>query len=392
VVYTRKLILTFIIVVIFFNFSITTADYNLKSELYKYQNNFEMELPLWQVGNIWNYYIKLEGSPYASITVDAIISNFYVEVISENEYSFKLNISGFVQGIISTGEINGEFRETSFEGFIIMDKNNLSVNIVEIEVNGKVVVGLIPIPLNINIDLKCSPNYSSIDFPLFVGKQWKTQTSSINGFVNISTIFDSISIFLIAGGGTSQCLGIENISIQSGIFEAFKIINTMDINEIYYSKNVGNIIKLYGSNYDFENITLELKYTNYIEPGSPNKPEKPLGETRGKIGINYNFTSRTYDLENDDIFLLWDWDDGINSDWIGPYKNNETVIASHIWNSNGSYNIKVKAKDIFNHQSPWSDPLVISMPKNRSYNHIPRIMIWLSERFPFLQPYFHYFI
>ena len=45
--------------------------------------------------------------------------------------------------------------------------------------------------------------------------------------------------------------------------------------------------------------------------------------------------------------------------------------------------------DVYGEWSDWSDPLVVSMPKIKSYNIIPKILIWLLESFPFLQPYFH---
>ncbi len=378
----RKLIYTLLIGLIFLNFSLISAEYNLKSNLNYYCNILENDLPVWKVGYYWNYYIALEGNPDASIIVNVVISNLYADIVSENEYSFNINISGSIHGDINAGEINGDLRDTKFVGIIKINKINLSVDIVEIKINGRLVVARIPIPFNVGIDLKCSPNYSSIEFPIFIGKQWQTQSSSINGFVNISAIFNSISIYLIAGGGNSQCIGKENISIQSGTYESFKIINTMDVNEIYYSQNVGNIIKLYGSSYDFKKISVELISTNYIEPGAPNKPEKPEGEIRGQKGNRYNYTTKTYDEENNDIYYLFDWGDGTNSNWIGPYRNYESVIASHVWSSDGNYNIKVKAKDDNNYQSPWSDALVISMAKQRNYNFI------ITNKSFFLMDYF----
>jgi hypothetical protein len=43
---------------------------------------------------------------------------------------------------------------------------------------------------------------------------------------------------------------------------------------------------------------------------------------------------------------------------------------SHIWNTQGSYSIKVKAKDASGAESVWSDPLPVSMP--RVHNNDPR--------------------
>jgi len=100
----------------------------------------------------------------------------------------------------------------------------------------------------------------------------------------------------------------------------------------------------------------------------PNKPDKPEGTNYGRIRISYTFSSKTMDQDGDKIFYKFDWDDGTNSGWEGPYNSNETVYVSHIWNSRGSYSLKVKAKDSNGAESVWSDPLPISMPKYRQKN------------------------
>ncbi len=62
---------------------------------------------------------------------------------------------------------------------------------------------------------------------------------------------------------------------------------------------------------------------------------------------------------------MFDWGDDTDSGWIGPYDSGEIVNSSHIWTRRGKYDIRVKAKDILDHQSDWSDPLQISLPKNK---------------------------
>jgi hypothetical protein len=41
------------------------------------------------------------------------------------------------------------------------------------------------------------------------------------------------------------------------------------------------------------------------------------------------------------------------------------------------------AKDEHGAESEWSDPLIVTMPKIKTF--------WLFERFPFLQSYFSYY-
>jgi len=94
----------------------------------------------------------------------------------------------------------------------------------------------------------------------------------------------------------------------------------------------------------------------------PNKPSKPSGVTNGKIGQEYSYTTITTDPDGDQVYYLWDWGDGNNSGWLGPYNSGITTGVTHNWTIKGSYSIKVKAKDIHGNESNWSDPLPITMP------------------------------
>ena len=102
---------------------------------------------------------------------------------------------------------------------------------------------------------------------------------------------------------------------------------------------------------------------------SPSKPHKPTGPNNGVPGINYNFTTRTT-APKDPIYYRWDWGDGTFSDWMGRYNSNEVCEATHKWKEKGSYSIRVKAKDIDGWESPWSDPLTVKMPRDKTINNI----------------------
>ena len=97
----------------------------------------------------------------------------------------------------------------------------------------------------------------------------------------------------------------------------------------------------------------------------PNKPNKPSGPTSGKAGTSYTYSTSTTDPDGDQVYYWFDWGDGTNSGWLGPYNSGQTVSASHTWSEKGSYNIKVKAKDTNDAESDWSDPLPITMPKSK---------------------------
>jgi len=99
-----------------------------------------------------------------------------------------------------------------------------------------------------------------------------------------------------------------------------------------------------------------------IDNDPPNKPNIPSGSTFCKVGISYSYSSSTTDPNGDRIYYMFDWDDGTNSEWIGPYNSDQLVSISHIWQNKGTYKIKIKAKDEYGEESVWSDPLAISMP------------------------------
>ncbi len=118
----------------------------------------------------------------------------------------------------------------------------------------------------------------------------------------------------------------------------------------------------------------------------PNKPSRPTGPTHGGIRISYSYQTSTTDSNLDQIYYMFDWDDGTNSGWVGPYNSGQTATASHVWNLRGSYGVKVKAKDSNDYESVWSDPLSVSMPKNKVINSIfPRFLEQYPHLFPILK-------
>jgi len=96
----------------------------------------------------------------------------------------------------------------------------------------------------------------------------------------------------------------------------------------------------------------------------PETPQRPSGQTSGKVGSIYLYSTVTSDVDGDSVFYLWDWGDGNFSDWLGPFSSEETATAQHSWSVKGTYSIRVKAKDIYGDQTDWSEPLTVTMPRN----------------------------
>jgi hypothetical protein len=85
------------------------------------------------------------------------------------------------------------------------------------------------------------------------------------------------------------------------------------------------------------------------------------GLTYGKTLLNYLFTATATDPEGDQVWYQWDWGDGNTSDWLGPHASGETTEAAHNWESQGIYQLRVRAKDTYNFTSDWSDPFNFTM-------------------------------
>ena len=123
-----------------------------------------------------------------------------------------------------------------------------------------------------------------------------------------------------------------------------------------------------------------LTVTISIPNNPPDEPDKPSGPTSGRSGISYTYTSSATDPDGDKVYLLFDWADGTNSGWLGPYNSGDIVSASNIWTAQGSYSVKVQAKDMHGDVSVFSDPLPVNMPRNK-IKSLP-IMERLMDLFP----------
>jgi len=107
-------------------------------------------------------------------------------------------------------------------------------------------------------------------------------------------------------------------------------------------------------------------FTTTSSNNPPNKPSRPSGPTNGRTFTSYTYSSSTTDPDGDELYYMFDWDDGRLPEWIGPIDSGQDIIVTHTWTAQGTYNIKVRAMDEHGSESEWSDPLSISMPKNKA--------------------------
>ena len=110
-----------------------------------------------------------------------------------------------------------------------------------------------------------------------------------------------------------------------------------------------------------------------INSNPPATPDKPNGKTHGVLRNEYIYTISTSEPDEDNIYYLFDWGDGSNSGWLGPYRSGEIAEVKYMWNRIGNYEIKVKAKDEYGAESEWGDPISITISRSKQ----------LSYSFPF---------
>jgi len=193
------------------------------------------------------------------------------------------------------------------------------------------------------------------------------------------TYHDYINLEVVPGGHSGRS---DHASFHMAYYDAIFYFE-YEFNPFYHSSNdiIENMNPSYATNVTKLIIGTLGELADFVPQQAPNKPMQPTGKINGKINQQYTYKSLVTDPNNDDIYVVWDFGDEETSDWLGPYHSNEYISISHQWNSEGSYEIKLKAKDIYGQESEWSDPILVNMPKEKRYSQPLMKMI---QRFPFL--------
>jgi hypothetical protein len=113
---------------------------------------------------------------------------------------------------------------------------------------------------------------------------------------------------------------------------------------------------------------------------------KIKGPRLGRSGIDYNYKFKINDPDGNDFLFFVDWGDGSSTDWIGPYESEVFVILNHTWPKNGTYKIRVLAKD-FN-ETECGDGSFSTIISRVKVINTPRYLF--LKRFIFLEKLINY--
>jgi hypothetical protein len=109
----------------------------------------------------------------------------------------------------------------------------------------------------------------------------------------------------------------------------------------------------------------DVEVRQIVDNQDPLTPETPSGPTFLRAGVSYDFSTRTTDPNEDTVRFGWDWDgDDIVDEVTGFVNSGELVTTSHVWTTEGIYNIKVKAEDERGAMSDYSESLTVNVLTN----------------------------
>jgi hypothetical protein len=190
---------------------------------------------------------------------------------------------------------------------------------------------------------------------------------SVTGGINVTSagnytlsgsLYDSNESFIVlASNRTYLNVGTQSMQLP---FNGSKIFHH-GVNGQYII-GILTLLDQNGTVIDTQNnvyTTTTYNYYNFenIQPYSPNIS----GPTSGIIDTEYNYTILTLDPDEDDVYYYIDWDDGTTSSWLGPYISGQPITANHTWVDVGVFEITAKAKDIYDYESNWSEPLIVTI-------------------------------
>lgn len=341
-----------------------------------YNSGFDdvAELPEWSLDDYWLYDMNFNLNVVDAFSINGAISDMEMVVtdVDDTNNEYTVSIDGILDGeleIIGTGA-------GSIEGFVTGEahfvKSTLAIKDFSFEADGKY--------NNLNMEattvMSFDPAFDFFAFPInSADPPWNADTyATLSGSIKLGVL----EIPFSTDGAFEDEISFvarEDVTVPAGTFDSFKISGSLgNPSELWYSPEVGYLVKIHEvieeRAGDTATLDFPLKATTFNTGNHrPDTPTKPTGPTSGGTGVEHTYNATATDSDGDQIYYKFYWGDGTFSNWVGPYPSGTEGGASHTWTKQGNYKIKVKAKDEHDVQSEWSDPLSVSMPRNRAVNN-----------------------
>ncbi len=338
-------------------------------------NEVLAELSQWSIGNKWIYDFNFNFD-YSVLTINGGIRNMELRVsdIDNQKDEYKVDITGnldaslTIAGVIPGGSFTG-----NVQGYAHFEKSTLGIKDFYFQTDGSYT----GISADSVVEGSFSPAFNIFDFPISDSEDpsnpWEAETSAqINGEITVLNIVTES--FDIDGDFEGEELYVkkeEAHSVPAGTFDSILIKGSTGpeyggYSNLWYSDEVGFLVDIDEKVVNWEGVTatldMPLLYTNFNpENFPPETPNKPSGKTDASLGESYSYTTHSIDNEDDNIYYKFDWGDGKDTGWVGPYTSGDSVSKSHRWHKQGVYNVKVKARDESGIESFWSDPLAVTV-------------------------------
>lgn len=127
---------------------------------------------------------------------------------------------------------------------------------------------------------------------------------------------------------------------------------------------VGNGTQDDSSPHDDDSTSDESPVDSHSEV--PTLQDDLTGPTQLVTNTSYRFSVTAIDADNDDLYYHVDWNDTTPVSWEGPYPSATPCILSHQWVTPGSYEITVRVKDSYGHETEELSSIQVTVDQQAS--------------------------